>query len=175
MNIVLIGFMGTGKTSVGTLLSKELNWPLVDIDTIIEAQEGMPISEIFAKKSEPYFRDCETAAVIKAAAGDHTVISCGGGAVLRTQNMEALEKNGFVVCLHASPDVIIQRTAGNRARPLLEVADRRRQIETLLEQRKPFYARCMLPINTDQKTSREVAAAILKSPALLPKLGRLKQ
>ena len=140
MNLAITGFMGTGKSAVGKLVAQKLGWQFFDIDAIIEEETGIKISEIFAKKGEPYFRELETRAVKLLAVLDKAVISCGGGIVLKAENMDELEKNGRVVCLTASPEKILQRTKGS-TRPLLAVKDPLSKIKELLESREQYYKR----------------------------------
>lgn len=163
MNIVLTGFMGTGKSTVAQLLSVQRGWPLYDTDEVIEKMTAMKIPDIFKQFGEPYFRDREHEAVKSVAALDNAVISCGGGVVLRPENMTELEKNGVVVCLSASPEVILARTAGS-SRPLLAVADPLAKIRELLQQREPFYHRCHVRIDTSSLNPGEVVAAIVAHP-----------
>jgi shikimate kinase len=96
--------MGTGKSEVGALLAQRLGWQFFDTDTMIEEQVGMSVSDIFARRGEKHFRDTETAAIRLVSLMDKTVIACGGGAVLRKENMDELERNGVVVCLTATPE-----------------------------------------------------------------------
>lgn len=153
--------MGSGKTAVGRILADRLGWPFVDTDEIVEKNEGIKISEIFSSLGEPYFRDAEARAVAQAAGMDKTVISCGGGAVLRAANIDALEKTGRVVCLMASPETIYARTRHNDDRPLLRVEDPVKKIRELLESRREHYKRCAFLINTDDISAEEVADRIL--------------
>lgn len=148
MNIILTGFMGTGKSAVSKLLAEKLSWQYIDTDEIIEKEQGVPISAIFATKGEPYFREIESAAIRRISALDKVVISCGGGVVLKKENMDELEKNGFIICLTASPEKIYGRVKHNTDRPLLKVDNPLQKINELLELRKPFYSRCSLMIDT---------------------------
>src|SRR5574340_1795539 len=127
-NIVLTGFMGTGKTTIGKALSKRLGMRLVDVDEEIESSEKMTINDIFRTRGEGCFREIETAMIKKLSAGRNIIISTGGGAVLKDENMEALRKNGIVFCLVASADTILERTASNEDRPLLKVDNPKEKI-----------------------------------------------
>lgn len=138
-NIVLTGFMGTGKNAIGKRLAQELNLKFVDTDTIIEDEEGTTISEIFEKKGEEYFRKREKEVVKKVAQEESQVISTGGGVVLDEENVSHLRRNGFIICLWASPEVIEERTREETHRPLLEGEDRKKKIRELLAYRKTFY------------------------------------
>src|SRR3972149_1160701 len=105
-NIVLTGFMGTGKTEVGREAARLLGFALIDADEEIVKSEGMPIAEIFKRHGEPYFRDVEARVLKEISKRKNAVISTGGGAVLREENIEALRLNGVLVCLMASPETI---------------------------------------------------------------------
>jgi shikimate kinase len=163
MNVVLTGFMGTGKSAVSRLLSKKLDWELIDADVEIEKAAGMKISDIFATKGEPYFRSLETEVINKLSQKNEVVISCGGGVVLKPENMDALEKNGFVVCLTATPETIYERTKHTKDRPLLNVPDPIAKIKDLLEKRATFYKRCHLTIDTTHLSIEEVVEEILNN------------
>ncbi len=160
MNIVLTGFMGTGKSSVARELSRLLGMKLVDVDEEIERSEKMRISEIFEKFGEPRFRDIETETIRKLAAGDHLIIATGGGAVLKEENMEVLRRSGMIFCLVARPETIYERTRLNGERPLLKTDEPLKRITDLLEYRKPFYERAGTMINTEGKSPQEIAEEI---------------
>jgi len=159
-NIVLVGFMGTGKTSVGILLSNMLNMKFIDTDDIIEQNCQERISEIFANKGEEHFRDLESKAIEKACLLNHYIISTGGGAVIREQNIQNLRNVGLLFHLDATPEVIFQRTAQQSQRPLLMVEDPLNRIRELLKQRAPFYAQADYRIDTSGLTVEEVAKRI---------------
>lgn len=163
MNIVLIGFMGTGKTSVGKVLAQRLKWQFYDTDDVIEKQVGIKISDIFARHGEVYFRDLETKTINLLSLLDKAVIACGGGVVLKKENMEALERNGIIVCLEASPQKIFERTKSNSDRPLLNVKNPLDRICEILQQRKKLYERCSISINTDDLTIEQVVDKILNN------------
>ncbi|MGA2091198.1 MAG: shikimate kinase [Endomicrobiales bacterium] len=162
MNIALTGFMGTGKTTTGKLLAKKLGWEFVDIDAIIERNAEMSVSDIFAHFGELNFRDRETQAIKQLSTLDKKVFSCGGGAVLRSENMDILEKTGMIVCLTASPEVIYQRVHHHTTRPLLKVSDPLKTIKELLATREPFYRRCTCTINSDTLSPEQIVEEILK-------------
>ena len=161
-NIVLVGFMGTGKTEVGKILSKKLGYALIDADTEIEKKQNMTITEIFRQQGEPAFRDIESEIIKKLAGMKKTVISTGGGAVLRPENISNLKSNGVVVCLSATPETVLQRTSVNNDRPLLQTENPLQKINELLEYRKPYYEKADIMIDTENKNPLEIAEEIIK-------------
>lgn len=138
-NIVLIGFMGSGKTSVGRLIAQRLGFQFIDTDALVVDRAGMQISEIFAKHGESWFRDHETSMLNSMGIYNRAVISTGGGIVLKPENRELLRELGFVVWLTASEDIIFERVSRNKKRPLLQTADPQRTVHELLEQRQALY------------------------------------
>ncbi|HAM52818.1 MAG TPA: shikimate kinase [Nitrospiraceae bacterium] len=162
-NIVLTGFMGTGKTAIGRELSNMLRWRLIDVDEEIVKTKKMSINEIFSRFGEPAFRDIETATIREIASQKHVIISTGGGAVLRRENMDILKQNGVIVNLSATPDTIITRTSGNNERPLLQVENPSQRIKELLEVRRSFYEKADIMIDTESKTPHQIAEEILES------------
>jgi shikimate kinase len=162
-NIVLTGFMGTGKTAVGRELSRLLSMQLVDIDAEIEEDQKLSISDIFQKFGEKYFRDVESSVVKKFAAEKNLIISTGGGAVLREENMEALRENGIIFCLDAHPQTILERTNRSQDRPLLRTEDPIAKIKELLNFRRPFYEKAGTLIDTEGKTPLQIAEEIAEA------------
>ncbi|CAM3955230.1 shikimate kinase [Paenibacillus alkaliterrae] len=158
--LVLIGFMGTGKSTVSMLLSDKLGWKRVDGDEEIERIEGRRISDIFACDGEAAFRKIETK-VLEALLSDEepAVIATGGGAVLSEYNRELMLKESYVVALKASPDKIIARVLSDTARPLLQ-GDAAERVYVLLEQRKNAYDFAHFTVDTTMMTADEVVAAI---------------
>jgi shikimate kinase len=163
-SIVLVGFMGTGKTAVGKLLAKRLGREFLEVDEIIEKKEGRSIAEIFGQKGEPYFRALEKEVVKEVSQKKGVIISAGGGAIIDEANLKNLKKNGIIICLEASPEVILERTKGNFCRPLLNVPDPKKKIEELLEQRAPHYKKADLSINTDNLTIDQVVEKLSHLP-----------
>lgn len=161
-NIVLLGFMGTGKSSVAEELAARLNARLISTDRLIEKREGMTINEIFAEKGEPYFRSSEKKVVKEASGMDGVIIDAGGGVVLDKENLDALGRNGVLFCLDARPETIARRTSAASDRPLLKAGDPLTEIRRLLEKRAPYYAAVRHQMDTDGKTAREVADEILR-------------
>ena len=164
-NIVLIGFMGCGKTTVGRELQQRLGYPLVDMDHVIEQRAGKPITAIFADDGETTFRDMETALLreLNDPEAPRRIISTGGGVVGREENRALLKDLGYVVWLHAPPAVILERTGKNRTRPLLNTEDPAERIQTLMEERRPLYQETAhLKLDTAGLCSGEVATGILE-------------
>lgn len=165
-NIVLTGFMGTGKTEVGRILSLKLGYSLVDADTEIEKEQGITITEIFKQYGEIKFREIESDVIKRLSELENTVISTGGGAVLRQENMDNLRKNGIVICLTASPETILKRTSNNNDRPLLQVENPLQKIKELLEFRRPYYEKADIMIDTEGKSPLQVAEEIIEKTGI---------
>ena len=161
-NIVLIGFMGTGKTVVGQVLATRLHRKLIEVDAIIAKMDGKPIPDIFRDNGEIYFRELEIKAIKKAAAGEKRVIACGGGIVMNTINIDRLRATGIIVYLSASPEIILKRTKDDNNRPLLDVKQPAERVRELMKFRKPFYDRAAdLTINTSKLSIETVADKII--------------
>ncbi len=162
MNIVLTGFMGAGKTSVGKRLKEITGMEMVDTDDMIEEDAGMVISKIFEKFGEPHFRELEKKAVARASALENHIIVTGGGAVLKKENVENLRKKGKIVYLYAPATVLYERIKDETHRPLLQVDDPPGKIRELLEYRAPFYANNDLMIDTSDMGVDEVAKEVAR-------------
>ena len=161
-NISFIGFMGTGKTSVGKSLGRQTARPVVDVDHWIEKKTDRKIREIFDQDGEEHFRALEKEAIAEISQMTNTVITTGGGAVLDPANIDALKKNGWVIALSASVETIYERVKDSRHRPLLK-GDTKNEILRLLEIRKPFYARADYYFKTDDLSPDQVAHLILET------------
>jgi shikimate kinase len=159
-NIILTGFMGVGKTQVGTQLAKDLGYLFIDTDSLIEADQQLAIASIFAKFGEPYFREVEAKIIHEITKRVGQVVSTGGGAVIADRNREAFKKAGFVVCLTAPPEVIYERIKHETHRPLLQTADPLAKIRELLESRAQFYAQADVTIDTSEKSVEDVIQTI---------------
>ncbi|CAI2717631.1 shikimate kinase [Nitrospina watsonii] len=141
MNIVLMGYRGTGKSVVGKVLSKRLKRPLYSIDRMITEDQGRPIPEIVAQEGWPRFRELEADMVARVAVRDGCIIDCGGGVVLDAGNVEMLKRNGKVVVLDASRDVILDRLSRGRGRPpLQEGMSFEEEQDKVYAERQPLYA-----------------------------------
>jgi len=163
-SIALIGFMGTGKTAAGRRLAEKLGKEYLELDDIIERKAGRSIPEIFRSEGEIGFREREIGATAEIAGRKNAVIACGGGIVLNKINIDRLRGECVIVCLTASPAVILKRTSADKdGRPLLAVPDRVRQIKELLDFRRPFYDRAAdFKINTSKRTVETVVARIIE-------------
>ena len=163
-NIILIGFMGTGKSTIGRNLSQTLSYPVIDTDQLIEKQQGRSIPKIFEEEGEEAFRDIETALLKSLQSQSGHIISTGGGIIVREENRQLLRKMGYVVWLVASPEEIYKRTSRNSNRPLLNNEDPAGTIRKLLEARIPLYKECAhLAIETNQLNFDEITTGIIES------------
>lgn len=160
-NLTLIGFMGTGKSSVGQIVANLLHFTLLDTDHVIEARAGKTISEIFAQDGEPAFRDWERRIVGELVTRKKTVISTGGGLPVNPDNLASLKTHALVVCLWASPERIWERVRAQSHRPLLDDPDPPAKIRELLAARAPHYRQADVLINTDLRSPREVAQQVI--------------
>ncbi len=151
-NIILTGFMGVGKTSVGTRLAKDLGFVFVDTDLVIEDDQKTTITEIFSSFGEQYFREVETRVIRRVLENEGQVISTGGGAVIRDENRQAFKENGVTICLTARPEVIYDRIRHETHRPLLQVPDPLGRIRELLAVRSPFYHQADFIVDTSDQT-----------------------
>lgn len=162
VNLYLVGFMGTGKSTVGRAVAARLGFRLLDSDHEIERAQGRTITEIFAQSGEPAFRAMEKAFIEGGHPGERTVISCGGGLVVQPGMLEALQSRGVVVCLHASLETVLARTSRNRNRPLLEVENPEDRIRTLYAAREPIYRRAGTMVLTDSRPLGDIVAHVVR-------------
>lgn len=162
-NIVLIGFMGCGKSSVGAKLAKQLSFSFYDTDKWIEEREGKSINDIFGLNGEEYFRNLETNTIRKMEKTfHHAVIATGGGLPLRHCNIKILQQLGTVVYLKVSKDTVLQRLKGDTKRPLLQGGSPDEKVECLLSQRESIYQGCCnILVVTDQKSINQIADEII--------------
>lgn len=161
-NIVLTGFMGSGKTTVGKIIAETLNIDFIDTDSEIIKKLNLPIDEIFKRFGEEKFREVETEVTYELSQVENAVISTGGGIVLKKENIENLRKNGIIYYLHASPDIIFQRLSKDNTRPLLQNNDKLKTIIRLLNIRIPYYKNCDYEINTDNLVPEQIAKKIIE-------------
>jgi len=163
-NVVLVGFMGTGKSSAGRLVAHKLGFQYIDTDQLVSQRAGMDIPRIFAQNGEAHFRDLEASALESLAHLERCVIATGGGMVLREANRERLRELGFVVGLIASEAVIFDRVSRNSRRPLLQTDDPRITVHEMFAARAPLYqAAAELMIDTTTRSSAEVADLIVNA------------
>lgn len=160
-NIVLIGFMGTGKSCIGRLLASRLKRPFIDTDKKIEVECGISIPEIFETHGEVYFRNKEKSVIAKVSRYTNAVISTGGGVVLSPENFRRLRYNGVVISLTASLDTILERTARRNNRPLLNQPDRKQAVEKLLNERASLYGAGDYIVDTTNYTPHQVVDIIV--------------
>ncbi len=169
MNIVLTGFMGTGKTAVGRHLAAELKAKFVDVDIAIAEKAGRSIKDIFTGDGEAAFRKEESAVIQEVAAQDKTVIATGGGALMDHANRENLAKKGILVCLTARMGTLLERLKDDQTRPLLAGESLEQRVERLMTERQAIYNLCPIQVDTDGKTIAQVADEIIRKVS--PKWG----
>ena len=160
-NIILGGFMATGKSSVGRRLAIVLGYDFLDLDTLIAAEEGMPISEVFTTRGEGTFRALETRMVERVAGRTGCVVATGGGTIVNPRNLETLKRSGVVVALTADPDTILARIGPTEDRPMLWGGDKRERVRLLMEQRAEAYAKADLIVDASARTIDHVVNHIL--------------
>lgn len=161
-NITLVGFMGTGKTTIATALAHRLKMRYISTDDLIEKREKRTINEIFTVSGEDYFRDVESDVIREVSQMDNAVIDAGGGAVIREENIANLKSAGIVVCLEADEETIMARTKKYKHRPILNVADPKRKIRELIARRAPFYAKADRRVDTGALTIRQAVEEIVR-------------
>ena len=161
-NIFLIGFMGSGKSTIGRFLQKELNMELVEMDARIVEEQGMSINDIFAQYGEDHFRDIESKLILTLGEEGNTIVSCGGGVVVRPQNVEYMKKSGTIVFLTATPETIYERVKNSTDRPILNGHMNVEYIAELMEKRRALYEEAAdIRIKTDGKDRNEICREII--------------
>lgn len=172
MSVILTGFMGTGKTTIGRQLARRLGKQFIDTDRQIEQLEGRSVADIFATAGEAYFRSVERRVVAQVVKMD-AVVATGGGAIVDPVNLEQMRAAGPIICLSADIDVILQRTASDDSRPLLGASERQHRIEALLHQRAAAYAQADVTIDTSHRNTDaildEILAFLQRGPSRLQK------
>jgi len=166
MNLVFTGFMGTGKSKTGKVISEKLKRDFFDTDELIEKKSGFSINDIFVKFGEAYFRRLEADIIKEVSEKDSVVISCGGGIVLNVENIVFLRKKGVIINLCASAEIICERAKRENKRPLLKCKEPLSEIKKLLDARKDAYADCDFVFNTDGLTPEKVADKILNDESI---------
>jgi shikimate kinase len=162
VNLYLVGFMGTGKTTVGRSVANRIGFQLLDSDHEIEREQRKSIPEIFEQDGEPAFRAMERAFIIGGHPAARTVVACGGGLVVQPGMLDLLKNKGVVVCLHASLETILARTSRQRNRPLLAVENPEERIRTLYAAREAIYKQSGTVVLTDSRPLNDVAAHVLR-------------
>ncbi|MFW6152202.1 MAG: shikimate kinase [Verrucomicrobiota bacterium] len=160
-NIVLVGFMGTGKTAVGKMLATDLDMTFVDMDEAIVKKNGKSIPEIFAQDGEERFRQLERQLCVELSGESGMVIATGGGIVLNPLNIRDFSESGLVICLKASPETILKRVETDTNRPLL-AGNKMKKIKKILSDRNELYSSIPESIDTDQLSLREVCDYVCK-------------
>ena len=147
-NIILTGFMGTGKSTIGKCIAARLGRKFIDTDALVEQKSGKTIAALFMERGEPYFRTLEQEAIDQVCTEEGSVVATGGGALVNEENARKLKASGTVICLTATPEIILSRVQGNRDRPLLQSDNPLEKIRTLLAARADTYAKADLTIDT---------------------------
>jgi len=161
-NIFFVGFMGAGKSTVARNLQKRLKMNLVEMDERIEKEQGMTIPEIFEKYGESRFRDLESELILTIGKEGNTIVSCGGGVVVRPENIEYMKKNGMVIFLSAKPETVFDRVKDSTNRPILNGNMNVEYIGELMEKRRALYeAAADVKISTDGKSIDEITDEVI--------------
>lgn len=163
VNLYLVGFMGTGKSTVGRAVAQKLGFELLDSDHEIERKCDKSIPDIFAQDGEAAFRVMEREFIESGHPAERMVVSCGGGLVVQPGMLAMLQSKGVVICLHASIETILERTARQRTRPLLNVEDPETRLRTLYAVREPIYRQSGTMILTDGRPLPEIVAHVLRA------------
>ena len=162
MNVILTGFMGTGKSTVGRRVADGLKIPFFDVDETIQRQTGRSISDLFRSKGEVAFRALESATIQELSMQKQAVIATGGGALMNPLNKQFLEKNGILVCLTARTGTLLERLKDDVTRPLLEGESMEDRINRLMQERQSVYALCPIQVATDDKTIEQAAQEVIQ-------------
>ncbi len=163
VNLYLVGFMGTGKTTVGRAVAHKVGFHALDSDHEIEREQGRSIPDIFAQDGEAAFRVMERAFIERGHPAERTLVACGGGLVVQPGMLALLKAKGVVVCLHASLETILARTARHRNRPLLAVDDPEERVRTLYAAREPIYKQSGTVILTDSRPLQDIVAHVMRA------------
>ena len=163
VNLYLVGFMGTGKTTIGRILSHRLGFALLDSDHEIERLRGKTIAQIFANEGEAAFREMEREFVEGGHPRKRAVVACGGGLVVQPGMLAKVRELGVVVCLHATLETVMRRTQGNKNRPLLDVENPMERIRMLYAAREPIYNQAGTVILTDGRPMLDIVQHVLRA------------
>lgn len=163
VNLYLVGFMGTGKTTIGRIVARRIGFKCVDSDYEIERKAGKPVGDIFAKEGEAAFRALERRFVEEGHAPERLVVACGGGLVVQPGVVDLLSRKGVIVCLHASIEEILERTGRHgKTRPLLDVEDPDKRARELYAERESIYRTAGTVILTDSRPLSEIAGHVVR-------------
>ena len=160
--IALVGFMGTGKSTVGRRVGKRLGWSFVDLDDVIETREERTIPEIFAQDGEALFRDCEHRALAAVLKGDPCVLATGGGVVIREENRALLRERCFSVCLNLPAEMVLARVSSDGSRPLLATEDPLGRIRELMAERAELYAQIPWQVDRERLDPQQTADEVVR-------------
>ena len=160
-NLVFLGMMGSGKSSIGNLVSKKLNLPFIDIDSLIVENTGMSISEIFEKKGEDYFRNQEEKITLQCLKKNKNVFSLGGGGFINTKIRKEILANHFSFWLNWDDSILIKRIKGSKKRPLV-FKSTDQEIRTIIKKRSKIYSNAQFKINCNKLTKTEIVKKIIK-------------
>ena len=161
-NIILVGPMGSGKSTIGNIIARRLNREFQDSDHFIEKRTGVDIPRIFDIEGEQGFRERETCALQELLGENNRVIATGGGSVVRPENQQILKQHGYIVFLDTSLKEQMHRLRRDKKRPLLQTADPRARLESLLKERRPIYLDLAdLVVKTDKRVARRLAVDII--------------
>ena len=163
VNLYLVGFMGTGKSTVGRAVAHRLGFDAVDSDHEIERLSGLTVSELFARDGEAAFRVREREFVLHGHPAARTLVACGGGLVVQPGMLDLLKARGVIICLHASIETILDRTSRNRNRPLLDVANPEERIRTLYAEREAIYKQAGTVILTDSRPLQDIVGHVIRA------------
>lgn len=161
-NLYLVGFTGTGKSTVGRHAARELGFEFIDSDHAIEASHGKPVAQIFAEEGEAAFRELERKFIAEGHPARGCVVACGGGLIVPDGMLELVRSRGVVVCLHAPLATVLQRTTRTAHRPLLQGENREERLRTLFAAREAIYRRTDAMVLTEGRPMREIVAHVIR-------------
>jgi shikimate kinase len=161
-NLYLVGFMGTGKSTVGRQVARQLGFQFLDSDHEIERAQNRAVAKIFAEDGEAKFRELERAFIEQGHPAKNCVVACGGGLVVPPGMLELLRSRGVVMCMHAPIETVLQRTMHATHRPLFQVENREQRVRELYAQREEIYRRTGTMVLTDRRPLREITAHVLR-------------
>ncbi|MDB6165524.1 MAG: aroK [Lacunisphaera sp.] len=161
-NLYLVGFMGTGKSTVGRILARQTGFQFLDSDHEIERAQGRAVAKIFAEDGETKFRELEREFIERGHPAHGCIVACGGGLVVPPGMLELLRRRGVVICMHAPIETILERTMHTTHRPLFQVENREQRVRELFAAREEIYRRTGTMVLTDRRPMKEIAAHVLR-------------